>query len=292
MSSHVLIGRALLVIAVVVLGNMGITWLFRSDTKSVGVRDLVGRVNHYRTTLEDPKLRQALAILDRDTSYYNAKTANSLVLCLAISAAVAFMMALVGFGLLIPGIAFVIGAGASVPISTVLTKATIEGTANTEREAFRSVLTMYLMVFGVELRTHPVEIALREMEEVTYSPVAFRITREIQERIDSAAESTSSEGVAEDASLAQAMLDLGQDWAIPELELIGETMRGSLFSPDALSDMILQQARTMKQSLMRGYAKKLEAQRPKLSVFALLQIMPLLVFIMVPMLSAFGKGGL
>ena len=111
MSSHVLIGMALLVIAVVVLGNMGITWLFRSDTKSVGVRDLVGRVNHYRTTLEDPKLRQALAILDRDTSYYNAKTANSLVLCLTISAAVAFTMTLAGFGLLIPGIAFVIGAG-------------------------------------------------------------------------------------------------------------------------------------------------------------------------------------
>jgi hypothetical protein len=292
MTSHVVIGMVLLVIAVVVLGNMGITWLFRSDTKRVGVRELVTRVNNYRTTLEDPQLRQALAILDRDASYYNAKVANSLVLCLLISAAVAFGSTLAGVGLLIAGCIFVAAAAVSVPISTILAKATIERTAATEREAFRSVLTMYLMVFGVELRTHPVEIALREMEEVTYSPVAIRITREIQGRIDSASQSASSEGVVKDTSLAQAMLDLGQDWAIPELELIGETMRGSLFSPDALSDMILQQARTMKQSLMRGYAKKMEGQRPKLSVFALLQIMPLLVFIMVPMLSAFGKGGL
>jgi hypothetical protein len=290
MTNHVVIGMALIVIATLVVGNMVITWLFRSDTKRVGFRDFIAQANSYRTSLNDPELRQALAILDRDATYYNAKVANSLILCLAIAALVALMGTLVT-SVLVGAILFVPGAILSVPLSAILAKATIEGTAAKEREAFRSVLAMYLMVFGVELRTHPVEIALREMEEVTYSPVAIRITREIQERIDRAAQVSSEDGVVKDASLAQAMFDLGEDWAIPELELIGETMRGSLFSPDALSDMILQQARTMKQSLMRAYAKKLEGQRPRLSVFALLQIMPLLVFIMVPMLSAFGKGG-
>jgi Ni,Fe-hydrogenase maturation factor len=292
MIGHVVLGMALLVIAVVILGNMGITWLFRSDTKRVQALDVVKVVNNYRTSLNDPQLRQALAILDRDSSYYDAKVSNSLVLCLIASAVIAVGIAMFTGGFLIAAIVFVVAAVLSVPISAVLAKATVEGSARTEREAFRSVLAMYLMVFGVELRTHPVEIALREMEEVTYSPVAFRITREIQERIDSAVQSAGKDGTTKDTSLAQAILDLGHDWAIPELELIGETMHGSVFSPEALSNMILEQAHTMKQSLMRAYAKKLEGQRPKLSVFALLQIMPLLVFIVVPMLTAFGKSGL
>jgi hypothetical protein len=291
MVNHVVIGLALIVSATLVVGNVLVNWIFRSDTKRVGYRDLIAQANSYRAREADAKLRQALAILDRDATYFNAKAATSLILCLLTSALVALLATLLT-SVVVGAILFFLGALISVPFSSILAKATIEDTAAKEREAFRSVLAMYLLVFAVELRTHPVEIALREMEAVTASPVAIRITREIQDRIDRGVKSAEADGVIEDASLAQAICNLGKDWGIPELELIGETMRGSLFSPDALSDMILQQARNMKQSLMRSYAKKLEAQRPKLALFALLQIIPLLVFIMVPMLSAFAKGAL
>lgn len=144
----------------------------------------------------------------------------------------------------------------------------------------------------MELRSHPIEIALRDIADVTYSPIAVRITNEIQRRIDSVARASLDEGTPKDMSLGQAMIDLGNDWAIPELELIGEIMHGSVFSPEALSDMILKQSETMKKTLMRDYAKKIENQRPKLSMFALLQVLPLIIFLVVPIMSSFGKSGL
>jgi hypothetical protein len=213
------------------------------------------------------------------------------MICLGAALGAAFFVAVIEHSFLIAGIVFLLGAVASIPMSVVLAKTTINGAAQEEKDAISSVLAMYLMVFGVELRTHPVEIALREMEEVTYSPLAFRITREIQDRISSTPSFIPKDGPQKDTSLAQAVSDLGKEWDIKELEVIGETMRGSIFSPEALSDMILQQSRSMKQSILRVYANKLESQRPKLAIFSMLQVLPLMVFIVLPVMSTFGKTG-
>lgn len=291
MKTQIIVGMSLLVIAVMVLGNIAITWLFKSDTRRFRIFDVVKLVNNYRSSLDDPKLRQSLTILNRDASFYDAKVSVGLMICLTSSLGVAFFTGIFTHNLLAAGIAFVLGAVASIPLSSVLAKITINGAAQSEKEAIRSVLSMYLMVLGVELRTHPVEIALREMEEVTYSPLAFRITREIQDRISSTPSFIPKDGPQKDTSLAQAVSDLGKEWDIKELELIGETMRGSIFSPEALSDMILQQSRSMKQSILRAYGKKVEAQRPKLAMFSLLEVAPLMIFIILPVMSSFGKIG-
>ncbi len=291
MKTQIIVGMALLVIAVMVLGNIAITWLFRSDTKRFRIFDAVKLINNYRSSLDDPKLQQSLVILDRDASFYDAKVSASLMICLGGALATALFAGMFMHSFPAAGVAFVLGAVASIPLSVVLAKVTINGAAQSEKDAIRSVLAMYLMVLGVELRTHPVEIALREMEEVTYSPLAFRITREIQDRISSTPSFIPKDGPQKDTSLAQAVSDLGKEWDIKELEVIGETMRGSIFSPEALSDMILQQSRSMKQSILRTYAKKLEAQRPKLAIFSLLQVVPLMVFIVLPVMSTFSKTG-
>lgn len=291
MKTQIIVGMALLVIAVMALGNMAITWLFKSDTKRFRIFDAVKLINNYRSSLDDPKLQQSLVILDRDASFYDAKVSASLMICLASSLGVAFFAGAYMHSFLAAGIAFVLAAVASIPLSVALAKITINSSAQSEKEAIRSVLSMYLMVLGVELRTHPVEIALREMEEVTYSPLAFRITREIQDRISSTPSFIPKDGPQKDTSLAQAVSDLGKEWDIKELELIGETMRGSIFSPEALSDMILQQARSMKQSILRAYGKKLEAQRPKLALFSLLEVVPLMIFVILPVMSSFSKSG-
>ena len=93
-------------------------------------------------------------------------------------------------------------------------------------------------------------------------------------------------------SLGRVTIDLRKDWAIPELELIGKIMHGSVSFPEALRDMILQQSETMKKTQLRQYAKKIEAQRPKLSMFALLQVMPLMIFLVVPIMETLSKGGI
>jgi len=291
MKIQIILGMALLVVAALILGNMAITWLFRSDTKRFRIFDVVKLVNNYRSSLNDPKLQMSLTILDRDASFYDAKVSASLMVSLGVALMVAVVLGVIESSFIVAGVVFVLGAAASIPMSVVLAKMTINGNAQDEREAITSVLAMYLMVFGVELRTHPVEIALREMEEITYSPLAFRITREIQDRISSTPSFIPKDGPQKDTSLAQAVSDLGKEWDIKELEVIGETMRGSIFSPEALSDMILQQSRSMKQSIMRAYANKLEKQRPKLAMFSLLQILPLMIFIVLPVLSSFGKSG-
>lgn len=289
---QIFIGMAVVVASALLLGNIAISWLMPSDTKTVGLLDIVKLFDNYKTALDDEELRQALAILSRDKGYFDQKVSASLVLTAMFSAA-AGVAALVFTGnILMAVVVLIIGLAATIPIGVRLAKATVTGTANTEREAFRSILSMYLTVLGVELRSHPIEIALRDITEVTYSPISLRITNEIQNKIDTVTQASIAEGTPSDMSLGSAMIDLGRDWAIPELELIGEIMHGSVFSPEALSEMILQQAETMKKTMMRDYAKKIEAQRPKLSMFALLQVMPLIIFLVIPIMSSFGKTGI
>ncbi len=289
---YIVIGMAMLAASVLVLGNRVISWLMPSDTRKFRPVDVVKRLDNYRTSVNDEKLRQALSLLGSNRSFYDAKVAASLTL--AVLASVMAALATLLFAKSIPAAVLVLllGFAASLPLSVKLAKATVIGVAGTERQVFRSILSMYLMVLGVELRNHPIEIALRDIADVTYSPIAIRITSEIQRRIDAAARASTDEGKVKDMSLGQAMIDLGQDWAIPELELIGEIMHGSVFGPEALSEMILAQSETMKKSLLRDYATKLEAQRPKLAMFALLQILPLIVFMIVPIMTSFGKSGL
>ena len=289
---YVATGMAMIVGAVLILGNRVISWLMPSDTKKFQPVDVVKRLDDYRTSFNDVKLQQALSILNQDKSYYDAKVASSLTLVILSSVLATVGVFLASSNLLVSAVVLTIALIASLPLSVKIAKATIVGVATTERQTFRSILTMYLMVLGVELRNHPIEIALDGIADVTYSPIATRITAEISRRIDQAARKASDDASAKDMSLGQAMIGLGQDWAIPELELIGEIMHGSAFSPEALSDMILQQSETMKKSLMREYAKKLESQRPKLAMFALLQVLPLITFLIVPIMASFGKSGL
>ena len=289
---YIAIGMALLIASSLILGNRVISTLLPSDTKQFKPVDLVKLLNNYRTSLNDEKLRQALALLGRDRSYYDTKVATSLMLVSLSGAALALVTLFFTRNFIIAAVVLIGALAASLPLSVSLAKTTVVGVATTERTTFRSVLAMYLMVLGVELRSHPIEIALRDIGDVTYSPIAVRITNEIQQRIDAVARGSLAEGAVKDMSLGQTMIDIGKDWAIPELELIGEIMRGSVFSPEALSDMILQQSEGMKKGIMREYAKKIESQRPKLSMFALLQILPLIIFLVVPIMSSFGKSGL
>ena len=289
---YIAIGMTLIVSSSLILGNRVISTLLPSDTKKFKPVDLVKLLGNYRASLNDEKLRQALALLGRDRSYYDAKLASSQMLVSLAAAVLALGTLFFASNFIIAAVVLIMALTASLPLSVSLAKATVVGTATAERNTFRSVLAMYLMVLGVELRSHPIEIALRDISDVTYSPVAERITKEIQQRINSVSHASLDEGTVKDMSLAQAMIGIGNDWAIPELELIGEIMRGSVFSPEALSDMILQQSEGMKKGIMREYAKKVENQRPKLSMFALLQILPLIIFLVVPIMSSFGKSGL
>ena len=289
---YIATGMAMIIASSLILGNRVISKLLPSDTKQFKAVDLVKLLDNYRTSLNDEKLRQALALLGRDRSYYDAKVASSLMLVSLSGAALAMGTLFFTSNFIIAAVVLIGALAASLPLSVSLAKATVVGVATTERTSFRSILAMYLMVLGVELRSHPIEIALRDIGDVTYSPIAVRITNEIQQRIDSVARGSLAEGAVKDMSLGQTMIDIGKDWAIPELELIGEIMRGSVFSPEALSDMILQQSEGMKKGIMREYAKKIESQRPKLSMFALLQILPLIIFLVVPIMSSFGKSGL
>jgi hypothetical protein len=286
------LGMTLIVSAVLILGNSAVSWLMPSDTKKFHLVDVVKRLDDYRNSFKDLELQQALSILGQDKTYYDAKVASSLTLVILSSALATVGVYIATSNLIISAVILVGVLVASLPLSVKLAKATVVGTATTERQTFRSILAMYLMVLGVELRNHPIEIALDGIAEVTHSPIASRITNEISRRIDQTARQASADSSAEDMSLGQAMISLGQDWAIPELELIGEIMHGSVFSPEALSDMIIQQSETMKKSLMREYAKKLESQRPKLAMFALLQVLPLITFLIVPIMASFGKSGL
>lgn len=286
------LGMVMIVGAVLILGNRVISWLMPSDTRRFHPVDIVKRLDDYRTSFDDVKLQQALSILDQNKSYYDAKVASSLTLVILSSVLITLGVFVFSLNLLMAAAVLVVALVASLPLSVKIAKATIVGVATTERQTFRSILAMYLMVLGVELRNHPIEIALDGIADVTYSPVATRITSEISRRIDQAARTASDDTAVKDMSLGQAMINLGQDWAIPELELIGEIMHGSIFSPEALSDMILQQSETMKKSLMRDYAKKLESQRPKLAMFALLQVLPLIAFLIVPIMASFGNSGL
>ena len=289
---YLAVGMALIVAAVLILGNSAISWLVPSDTKKFHPVDVVKRLDDYRNSFKDPELQQALSILGQDKAYYDAKVASSLTLVILSSVLATVGVYVASSNLIISAVVLVGALIASLPLSVKLAKATVVGIATTERQTFRSILAMYLMVLGVELRTHPIEIALDGIAEVTYSPISSRITGEISRRIDQTARQASTDASVKDMSLGQAMISLGQDWAIPELELIGEIMHGSVFSPEALSDMILQQSETMKKSLMREYAKKLESQRPKLAMFALLQVLPLITFLIVPIMATFGKSGL
>ena len=284
---------ALLVAAMIVLGNVAISWLMPSDTKKMAFIDVVRRFSGYRNAANDLKVRQALAILDRGRSWFDSKVSVSLLL-VALGGVIATLLAFVIFHSLPAALlVLVLAILAIIPLGIKLGKATVISAASAEREAFRSVLSMYLTVLAVELRSHPIEIALRDMTEITYSPIALRITTEIQRKLDTVVEASSNgESSPTDMSLGRAMIDLGKDWAVPELELIGEIMHGSIFSPEALSDMILQQSETMKKTMLRQYAKKIEAQRPKLSVFALLQVMPLMIFLIVPIMETLSKGGI
>ena len=289
---YIAAGMTLIVATVLILGNSAISWLMPSDTKKFHLVDVVKRLDDYRNSFKDVELQQAMSILGQDKTYYDAKVASSLTLVILSSVLATVGVYITTSNLIISAVVLVGVSIASLPLSVKLAKATVVGTATTERQTFRSILAMYLMVLGVELRTHPIEIALDGIAEVTYSPIASRITGEISRRIDQTARQASTDSSAEDMSLGQAMISLGQDWAIPELELIGEIMHGSVFSPEALSDMIIQQSETMKKSLMREYAKKLESQRPKLAMFALLQVLPLITFLIVPIMASFGKSGL
>lgn len=294
MSSHsqIFVGMALVVASSLLLGNMAISWLMPSDTKKIGLLDLVKLFDNYKSALNDEELRQALAILSRDKGYFDQKVSASLLLTAMFTIAASTAAVFFTGSLLTAAIVLVVGLTLTIPVGVKLAKATVIQAANTEREAFRSILSMYLTVLGVELRSHPIEIALRDIAEVTYSPISLRITQEIQNKIDTVTQASIAEGTLSDMSLGSAMIDLGRDWAIPELELIGEIMHGSVFSPEALSEMILQQAETMKKTMMRDYAKKIEAQRPKLSMFALLQVMPLIVFLVIPIMASFSKTGI
>ena len=294
MISHpqILIGMAVVIASSLLLGNIAISWLMPSDTKKIGILDLVKLFDNYKTALNDEELRQALAILSRDKGYFDQKVSASLVLTAMFSLAAGVAAFAFTRSLLMAAIVLALGLALTIPVGVRLARATVIGNANTERSAFRSILCMYLTVLGVELRSHPIEIALRDIAEVTYSPISLRITHEIQNKIDTVTQASIAEGTQSDMSLGSAMIDLGRDWAIPELELIGEIMHGSVFSPEALSEMILQQAETMKQTMMRDYAKKIEAQRPKLSMFALLQVMPLIVFLVIPIMASFSKTGI
>lgn len=289
---YIAVGMTLIVAAVLILGNSAISWLMPSDTKKFHLVDVVKRLDDYRNSFKDVELQQAMSILGQDKTYYDAKVASSLTLVILSSVLATVGVYITTSNLIISAVVLVGVLIACLPLSVKLAKATVVGTATTERQTFRSILAMYLMVLGVELRTHPIEIALDGIAEVTYSPIASRITGEISRRIDQTARQASTDSSAKDMSLGQAMISLGQDWAIPELELIGEIMHGSVFSPEALSDMIIQQSETMKKSLMREYAKKLESQRPKLAMFALLQVLPLITFLIVPIMASFGKSGL
>lgn len=289
---YIAVGMILIVATVLILGNSAISWLMPSDTKKFHLVDVVKRLDDYRNSFKDVELQQAMSILGQDKTYYDAKVASSLTLVILSSVLATVGVYITTSNLIISAVVLVGALIASLPLSVKLAKATVVGTATTERQTFRSILAMYLMVLGVELRTHPIEIALDGIAEVTYSPIASRITGEISRRIDQTARQASTDSSAKDMSLGQAMISLGQDWAIPELELIGEIMHGSVFSPEALSDMIIQQSETMKKSLMREYAKKLESQRPKLAMFALLQVLPLITFLIVPIMASFGKSGL
>lgn len=289
---YIAVGMTLILATVLILGNSAISWLMPSDTKKFHLVDVVKRLDDYRNSFKDVELQQAMSILGQDKTYYDAKVASSLTLVILSSVLATVGVYITTSNLIISAVVLVGVLIASLPLSVKLAKATVVGTATTERQTFRSILAMYLMVLGVELRTHPIEIALDGIAEVTYSPIASRITGEISRRIDQTARQASTDSSAEDMSLGQAMISLGQDWAIPELELIGEIMHGSVFSPEALSDMIIQQSETMKKSLMREYAKKLESQRPKLAMFALLQVLPLITFLIVPIMASFGKSGL
>lgn len=290
--SYIAIGLAMVLGSVLILGNRLISFLLQSDTRKFRAVDFVKLLDNYRTSLKDEKLRQALSLLGRDRSYYDAKVASSLLLSAISSVALAFATLIFVGNFIVAVVVLAGGLVVSLPLSVTLAKATVTGVANTERSTFRSILAMYLMVLGVALRKKPIELALSDIADVTYSPIAERITNEIKRRIDSAAQASLTEGAPKDMSLGQAMIDLGNDWAIPELELIGEIMHGSVFSAEALSDMILKQSETMKKTLMRDYAKKIESQRPKLSMFALLQVLPLIIFLVVPIMSSFGKSGL
>lgn len=294
MSSHsqIFVGMALVVASSLLLGNMAISWLMPSDTKKIGLLDLVKLFDNYKSALNDEELRQALAILSRDKGYFDQKVSVSLLLTAMFTIAASTAAVFFTGSLLTAAIVLVVGLTLTIPVGVKLAKATVIQAANTEREAFRSILSMYLTVLGVELRSHPIEIALRDIAEVTYSPISLRITQEIQNKIDTVTQASIAEGTLSDMSLGSAMIELGRDWAIPELELIGEIMHGSVFSPEALSEMILQQAETMKKTMMRDYAKKIEAQRPKLSMFALLQVMPLIVFLVIPIMASFSKTGI
>jgi len=284
---------AILVATLVLLGNVAISWLMPSDTKKVGMIDVVRRFGGYRAALSDEQLRQALAILNRDGSWFDSKVSASLFVTALCGAAATLLAFIVLHSLLAALCILAIAAVLTIPLGVKLAKASLIGTADTERGAFRSILSMYLTVLAVELRSHPIEIALRDMTDITYSPIAERITIEIQKKLDTVAQASSSAtSTPSDMSLGRAMIDLGKDWAIPELELIGEIMHGSVFSPEALSDMILQQSETMKKTMLRQYAKKVEAQRPKLSMFALLQVMPLMIFLVVPIMETLSKGGI
>ncbi|MDA8271479.1 MAG: hypothetical protein M0Z39_08760 [Actinomycetota bacterium] len=290
-SVQIVIGMAVLAMSALVLGNAAISWLMPSDTKKMGLLDLVKRFGGYKSALEGEDLRQALAILDRDATWFDSKVSSSMLVT-ALCGVVGVLLTFFTVGSLPAALAVLsVAAVLTIPLGIMLAKASVIGTADSERRAFRSILAMYLTVLGVELRSHPIEISLRDIAEITYSPIALRITGEIQKKIDSVAQAPTPDGSSNDMSLGRAMVDLGRDWAIPELELIGEIMHGSVFSPEALSEMILQQAETMKKTMMREYAKKVEAQRPKLSMFALLQIMPLVIFLVVPIMATLGKVG-
>ena len=290
-SLQILIGMAVLVASSLLLGNVAISWLLPSDTKKMRMLDLVKRFGGYKSAVDDEGLRQALAILDRPMSWFDLKISQSMVITALSSVALAFLSLLVLHSLTIAFVVFAVGAFLAIPLGIKLAKASVVGTGMVERRVFRSVLAMYLTVLGVELRSHPIEISLRDIADITYSPIALRITNEIEKKIGAVAQSTAPDGSTNDMSLGRAMVDLGHEWAIPELELIGEIMHGSVFSPEALSEMILQQSETMKQTMMREYAKKVEGQRPKLSMFALLQIMPLIIFLMMPIMATLGRIG-
>ena len=291
-TQSVIVGLVLLVGSILILGNFAINKLIPSDTKRIGMVDISNGLANYWSASADEQLYSALAILDQPKSFYDLKATRSLLV--GVGAALAIGIGVVAVtGNWVGGcLVCIAGLAIAIPLSVSLSKATILSLATKEREVYRSILAMYLMVMAVELRSHPVEIALQDMVDVTYSPVAGRITTEVQRLLDTASASVAQGDTQKDPSLGQALCDLGKAWGIMELDTVGEVMKGMVFTPEALSSMILGQAAAIKREALASYAKKLEAQRPKLAAFSLLQIMPLLVFIVIPVMSMFGKTGI
>ncbi len=66
--------------------------------------------------------------------------------------------------------------------------------------------------------------------------------------------------------MGRVTIDLRKDWAIPELELIGKIMHGSVSFPEALRDMILQQSETMKRQCAGRMQRKWKPEVETLEV--------------------------